>query len=235
MEFRSECGRCHRGLSDPDPAYFCAHECTYCATCVRELAFVCPNCSGELVRRPRKYSPPAVPSKSPSTASTPATIRPGRVEDLDALAAMFDAYRQFYHQPPNLAAARAFLQARLRDASSDLLIAELAGATVGFAQLYPSFTSITLGPILVLNDLFVAPGVRHSGVGAGLLAAARAHGLARGAHYLELSTAIDNPAQRLYEASGWRLDREYLHYELPLDHDRSRAPAPEPPTLSGRQ
>jgi GNAT superfamily N-acetyltransferase len=78
------------------------------------------------------------------------------------------------------------------------------------------FSSVSLGPIYVLNDLFVDPSARRQGVAAQLLEAARKFGEGTGAHYLELSTAVDNPAQRLYEAGDWTLDREFLHYELLL-------------------
>ncbi|MCI4372668.1 MAG: GNAT family N-acetyltransferase [Thermoplasmata archaeon] len=129
---------------------------------------------------------------------------------------MFDGYRVFYGQQSDRSAARQFLEERLAGRESVVFVAEEAGRAVGFTQLYPSFTSVTLGPIYVLNDLFVDAGARRKGVGALLLAAARAYGLEQGAHYLELSTAVDNPAQTLYEDSGWIPDREYLHYELPI-------------------
>ncbi len=166
------------------------------------------------MRRPRK-------STGPRPASTPGpepglTVRRAVPADLDALSRLFDGYRQFYGQPSDPSTGRRFLSERLARNESVVLVAEDRGTAVGLTQLYPSFTSISLGPIFVLNDLFVSPEARHKGVGASLLAAAREHGREQAAHYLELSTAVDNPAQRLYEASGWILDREFLHYELPL-------------------
>ncbi|WP_425604263.1 DUF1272 domain-containing protein [Natrinema gelatinilyticum] len=56
LEMRSECERCHRPLEKSDESYICAYECTFCPDCTAELDAVCPNCSGELVCRPR---PPA--------------------------------------------------------------------------------------------------------------------------------------------------------------------------------
>jgi ribosomal protein S18 acetylase RimI-like enzyme len=216
MEFRRECGRCHVVLSPDDPAYLCAKECTFCATCYRQLKYVCPNCSAELVRRPRPgaYRRPGVRAHVFPTGSL--STRRATVNDLDAVAPLFDAYRQFYEQPADLAASREFLRDRLARQESVVFVAEEDGTAVGFTQLYPSQSSVSLGPIYVLNDLFVSPSARHHGVGAQLLEAARAFGEASGAHYLELSTAADNPAQRLYEACGWNLDREFLHYEILL-------------------
>jgi ribosomal protein S18 acetylase RimI-like enzyme len=214
MEFRSDCLRCHGALTDDGPAYHCAQDCTYCASCARTIRFVCPNCGGEVVRRPHRA--PLGPGASPPepAPASEVTVRRVGVEALDAIAPLFDAYRQFYEQAPDPAGARRFLADRLGQEESIVLLAEEGGRPVGFVQLYPTFSSVSLGPVQILNDLFVDPSARRRGVGRALLDAARAEGLAADAHYLELSTAVDNPAQRLYEACGWTLDREFLHYEL---------------------
>jgi hypothetical protein len=54
LELRSECERCGVGLVQDGEAYICSHECTFCGLCAEEFSYVCPNCSGELVRRPRR-------------------------------------------------------------------------------------------------------------------------------------------------------------------------------------
>jgi len=216
MEPRRECGRCHLGLAAEDPAYHCASECTFCPTCFRQLKFRCPNCSGELVRRPRSGPYPGSTRRPIPPPDLRVTIRRAGREDLEALTPLFDAYRQFYEQPTDLPASRRFLSDRLSHDESVVLVAEENGLAVGFIQLYPLFSSISLGRTFILNDLFVRPAARRKGVGARLLEAARSYGDEAGAHYLELSTAVDNPAQRLYEACGWALDREFLYYELPL-------------------
>ncbi len=213
MEMRGECERGHEALSPDGRAYICSHECTFCASCARTMAFVCPNCAGELVRRPRRDARPPAP---PAEGARDLTVRRATRSDLPVLVPLFEAYRNFYRMPPDLARAERFLADRLERGESVVRVAERDGRAVGFVQLYPSFTSLTLGPIFVLNDLFVDPAVRRQGVAAALLRDARDGARSRGAHYLELSTAVDNPAQSLYESEGWRLDREFLHYELPL-------------------
>jgi len=139
--------------------------------------------------------------------------------DLDALAALFDAYRQFYRQVPDLAGARAFLAERMAHCQSVILLAEdEESAAPGFAQLYPSFTSMGMKPILILNDLFVVPEARGRGVGSALLQAAAEHGRAVGAARLTLKTAIDNlAAQGAYAANGWMRDEAFYSYDLQLD------------------
>jgi ribosomal protein S18 acetylase RimI-like enzyme len=219
MEFRRACGGCRVALDDTGAAYFCASECTFCAPCARRVRFVCPNCSGELVRRPRKGPPPGPRRALPPSDPRVRVRRAGR-EDLPALVPLFDAYREFYEQPPDLARSERFLADRLEHDESFVFVAEEAGRAVGFMQLYPTFSSVTLGRVYVLNDLFVAPQARGRGVASRLLETAREWSEREGAVYLELSTAVDNPAQRLYEAHGWVLDREFLHYELILPNGR---------------
>lgn len=54
LEMRNECERCNSPLSGDSNAYICTFECTFCEPCTEEMNNVCPNCGGELVRRPRK-------------------------------------------------------------------------------------------------------------------------------------------------------------------------------------
>ena len=57
LEMRGACERCEAKLEAGGEAYICAYECTFCADCFGALAGVCPNCGGELARRPRKATP----------------------------------------------------------------------------------------------------------------------------------------------------------------------------------
>jgi uncharacterized protein len=55
LEMRTDCERCGELLPpETDRAYICSYECTFCSLCAEELAHQCPNCSGELLRRPRR-------------------------------------------------------------------------------------------------------------------------------------------------------------------------------------
>jgi uncharacterized protein len=53
LEMRGQCERCARPLPPDAEATICVYECTFCVPCTEAMAGVCPNCSGELVRRPR--------------------------------------------------------------------------------------------------------------------------------------------------------------------------------------
>lgn len=148
-------------------------------------------------------------------------IRRATLDDLELVAPLFDAYRRFYGKPGNLGEATAFLRARLENDESVILVAHGNsgdnGAATGFAQLYPSFSSVSAARIYVLNDLYVSPAARRQGVAAGLLRAAADFGRQAGAIRLALSTGVDNKsAQALYEGAGWQRDDAFYHYELPL-------------------
>lgn len=127
--------------------------------------------------------------------------------DLAALAPLFDAYRRFYGQPGDVARAEAFLRERLQRGESVVLLAGRDGATVGFAQLYPMFSSVRTARVWILNDLFVAEQARRGGVARALLAAAASFAKDDGARGIMLETSRDNaPARALYRAAGWQED-----------------------------
>ncbi|MEV0029422.1 DUF1272 domain-containing protein [Nocardia sp. NPDC050793] len=51
---RTACERCGAALVADGPAVICSYECTFCTACGRAMDGACPNCSGELVARPRR-------------------------------------------------------------------------------------------------------------------------------------------------------------------------------------
>ncbi len=146
----------------------------------------------------------------------PVLVRRATTADVDRLQPLFSAYRAFYLATPDPVAERAFLMERLERGESVVFLAEARGAAVGFTQLYPTFSSVGLRRLWILNDLFVISEARRSGIGSRLLRRAKEWARETGAEGLTLETAIDNPAQRLYEAEGWKRDVAFLHYELLL-------------------
>lgn len=139
------------------------------------------------------------------------------LEHLDRLAPLFDAYRVFYEQPSDPAAARAYLWERLRNLESVIFLALERDQALGFTQLYPSFSSVSLEPVWIVYDLYVVPQARRQGVGRALMERARTFARESGAKALLLETAVDNlAAQALYESLGYVRDTGFYHYELPL-------------------
>ncbi len=146
------------------------------------------------------------------------TVHQATVHDIDRIAPLFDAYRQFYAKASDINLARAFLTERFRHHESIIFLAlNNTGAGIGFTQLYPSFSSTRAARTYILNDLFVIPEARRTGVAALLLNEAARFARADGAARLSLSTALANiPAQKLYESLGWKRDEAFCEYGLTL-------------------
>lgn len=133
-------------------------------------------------------------------------------EHVSQIAPLLDEYRIFYGQKSDKAAATFFLEQRFSKGESIVFLAYYEEKPVGFTQLYTSYSSVSLQPLYILNDLYVQANHRGSGIGEALLN--RAKECCRVSKYkgLLLETAIDNPAQRLYEKLGWTKDTACFHY-----------------------
>jgi hypothetical protein len=57
LEMRTSCERCETAVAPDGDAVICSFECTFCTACAEAMGHVCPNCGGELVRRPRRVAP----------------------------------------------------------------------------------------------------------------------------------------------------------------------------------
>jgi GNAT superfamily N-acetyltransferase len=137
------------------------------------------------------------------------------LDDLEALVPLFDAYRQFYKQASDLQAARVFLQGKFNHGESVIFLAWEGPKAVGFTQLFPSFSSVSMARTFLLNDLFVLPSHRRQGIASDLLNAAIAYGHAMGAVRISLTTDIANAtAQATYEAQGWQRDQAFYTYHF---------------------
>ena len=131
---------------------------------------------------------------------------------------LFDAYRTWYGESSDVDGARNFLTHRLRNNESVILLAVAEEQPVGFTQLYPLFSSISMAPIWLLNDLFVDEAFRGRGVGTLLLEAATEFARQTDAGRIELETEISNTlAQKLYERLGWRRNSTHLFYSLEIE------------------
>ena len=145
-------------------------------------------------------------------------MRSAQLSDLLPLSRLFDAYRQFYEQAPDIDLATEFISARLTQQDSVIFVAVGADdKPLGFCQLYPSFCSILATKTAVLYDLFVEASARKTGAGTALMLAAKTY--AEDNHFarLDLTTAKTNlNAQKLYESLGWVRDDIFLSYNLSI-------------------
>lgn len=145
------------------------------------------------------------------------TTRWATINDVDLVAPLFDGYRQFYQKPSNLQLCTNFLSQRLAAGESKVAIALKGEEILGFAQLYPLFSSLfddlSSERVWLLNDLFVDPVARGCGAGVALLGFVQKNACADRVGHLMLETAKTNStAQSLYERQGWVRDDEFWTY-----------------------
>ncbi len=137
-------------------------------------------------------------------------------EDLDDLVMLFDQYMVFYKQPSAPNVYRKYLNERLKNDEATVFIAySLENEPVGFVLNYHTFSSVSLGKVIVLNDLFVSSSHRKQGIANRLIDCSINLAKSTGAIRVDLGTAKDNfSAQALYEKIGFAKDTDYFSYSF---------------------
>ncbi|WP_413282903.1 GNAT family N-acetyltransferase [Vibrio sp. MA40-2] len=140
------------------------------------------------------------------------------LKNLELITPLFDSYRVFYGQVSDLSVAREFIKARVENEQSIIFLAiDNNDKSVGFTQLYPSFSSVSVARTWILNDLYVVEEARKQGVAKMLMNAARELAVNDKVKGLVLETAADNiTAQCLYESLGYEKELGIYHYFLNL-------------------
>jgi GNAT superfamily N-acetyltransferase len=138
-------------------------------------------------------------------------------DDLPELLGLVRAYLDFYEATPTDDEMLALSRALIADPEHEgvqFLARDAAGRPVGFASLFWTWTTTRGGRLGVMNDLFVDPEARGTGVADALIAACAQRSRERGVRWLEWQTARDNHrAQAVYERVGARRS-QWLDYSL---------------------
>ena len=95
---------------------------------------------------------------------------------------------------------------------SVIFVAEERKELVGFTQLFPIFSSVSMKRAWLLNDLYVNEKARGMGTASKLLDAAKDFGAETDSKWLILQTAADNfTAQKVYEKNGWERETDLFY------------------------
>ena len=140
-------------------------------------------------------------------------------EHLDLLTPLFVKYREFYDAMPYPETSRSFLEKRLtrKESVIYLALADDEDKLMGFCQLYPSFSSLSLKRVWILNDIYVAEDARRQLVADRLLQTAKKMARDTNAIRLRVATSQNNlAAQKTYESIGFREDTVFKNYTLEL-------------------
>jgi GNAT superfamily N-acetyltransferase len=137
--------------------------------------------------------------------------------DLSELLPLMRGYCDFYEVRPTddelLVMSRALIADPERE-GTQLLARDDAGAAIGFATIFWSWSTLSASRIAIMNDLFVTPAARGAGTARALIEACLERARGHGASTLAWQTARDNArAQGLYEGIG-ALREEWIDYSL---------------------
>lgn len=139
------------------------------------------------------------------------------LDHLDQLTPMFVHYRELYGAMPQQEASKAYLTERLNKQETIILLAFEDETLLGFCLVYPSFSSVSLRPIWILNDLYVAENHRRKQVAKKLLQAITEQARANDAVRIRVSISANNEvAQRLYQSADFLEDQQFRNYILLL-------------------
>ncbi len=137
--------------------------------------------------------------------------------ELNDVSTMFDQYRQFYKMDTDIEAARKFVGERLSVHDSIIFACYSNSKALGFAQIYPSFSSVAMRRTWILNDLFVIKEYRGSGVATLLLNHIREKAKEAKVFSVKLVTAKDNfKAKSLYQFFGFEKNLEFDSYSIKI-------------------
>lgn len=145
----------------------------------------------------------------------PLTVRTATPEDLDAIAPLFDAYRQFFTEKPDLETSRRFLGERLERGESVVLAAFERAQAAGFLQLYPLFSSWYCKRQWFLSDLYVDERFRERGIGKHLVSACVDYAKRSGARSILVELPFSEPhLVKFYGELGFAKDDVFELYRL---------------------
>jgi GNAT superfamily N-acetyltransferase len=137
---------------------------------------------------------------------------------LTELLPLMRAYCDFYEVAPSDDALLSLSRALIADPEREgvQLLARSEGRAVGFATIFWSWATTSAERIGVMNDLFVTPEARGTGLAAALIEACRFECAARGAGKLTWQTAPDNAAaMKVYDRVGATRE-QWVDYWLPV-------------------
>jgi len=136
---------------------------------------------------------------------------------IDDLAFLLNQYRIFYRQDSDFDAGKKFIQERFKQQDSIIFLATVADKPVGYTQLFPSWSTVSMKRVWILNDLFVLPEARKQGIAKALMNAAKDYAISTQAVRIILATeATNTTAQNLYESMGYSKFDEFYHYILAI-------------------
>ena len=137
---------------------------------------------------------------------------------LDRLVVLFEEYRLFCGFEPTPTASREFLAGLMQREASVIFLAidDETDNLMGFVNVYPSYSTLALRRLWILNDLAVSSDFRGQGVSKVLIKRVLDFAKETNAIRVELKTGKTNSAAlRLYQTMQFEIDSEHVYYRVP--------------------
>lgn len=145
------------------------------------------------------------------------TLVPAQLTHVQGIVPIMEEYRKFCGFDSKEEQTQAFLTHLIKDNKSVMLlvIEEQSQQIMGFVNLYPSYSTLALQPIWLLNDLAVSRQFRGRGLAKFLINGALEFAKESGAIRIEFKTEMTNTrAQALYNSLGFSIDKDNVYYRV---------------------
>ena len=140
-------------------------------------------------------------------------IKLASIINIEELNNLFEQYLNLYQIKSLGENSKQFLTQRLKNKDSIIYIVFENQIAAGFVQLYPSFSSMAMKPIWVLNDLFISPNYRRNGLAKKLIAEVENQAKKNKIFSIKLATAINNlEANQLYLSLDYLINDQFTFY-----------------------
>ena len=142
-------------------------------------------------------------------------VRLMQYSDIDQVAVLLEEFRLLYGAPPDLEKTLQYLKDRFENEQSKIFIALDGNEYLGFCQMYPTFSSISLKKLYILKELYVVKSHRKKGVAKELIQHAEKSAKRFNTIGLIIETRITNQsALKFYDSVGYLKEGEHIYYYL---------------------
>ncbi|MCR5478962.1 MAG: GNAT family N-acetyltransferase [Ruminococcus sp.] len=140
-------------------------------------------------------------------------VKEATLEEIDEIIILVKLYREFYGVDcQDASEIENFIRERLTNNQSKIFIAlDDKKNGIGFIQLYPSYSTVSLKSQWVLNDLYVVEQHRRKGVATALMNAVKEYFTDKTKGFILVTDKDNYTAKSFYDKNGWKTN-EYDFY-----------------------
>ncbi len=140
-------------------------------------------------------------------------IKEASIDDLAEVVKIVMKYREFYGiEKQSKQDVEEFIRTRILNEQSKIFVATIdTNEVIGFIQLYPSYSTVSLKPQWILNDFFVDENYRNKGYGTALMSYVKEYFRDSAKGFILVTDKDNFVAKSFYESNDWKTG-EYDFY-----------------------